>query len=372
MNQQRARYLHGLDLLRVLASVLVVYTHVAGWFSTRGHEWWASAWVDTDVINPLHLNPNLSFVGVCTFLVVSGLVVTHVADRETSPQFLRRRLVRIFPMLLLVSLAAWIMINIGVYTSESKQSSMDVLDLLSGSTLFGFFTTPELIIIGPAWTLLVQVFFYAFVAATIPLLRRHAWLPPALAAVLVIVVLGLTSTGEDVATRRFGIIAAYFPVLIIGMLISLVRAGKVPKAAGIGIGAVHFLLFVWADRIGRHFHTGTEHPRTLALVVCVVILAMAAGDRVSRAKLTRSWSARTYAIYLLHPLCLYPMLDGLSEDLGRDVALLLALVLLAVVTELTHRFFEAPVNRWVRAREKRGAPGARTEPARDPSYRQRR
>lgn len=353
MTPPGARYLYGLDLLRVLASVLVVFTHIAGWYSTRGHEWWASAWADRDVIGPLHLNPNLSFLGVATFLVVSGLVVTHVADRETSSQFLRRRLVRIFPLLLLVSLAGWVMINLGAYMSESKQSSMDVLDLLSGSTLFGFFSTPELIIIGPAWTLLVQIFFYAFVAATIPLLRRQAWIPPALAAALVLVVLALTTGGEDVATRRFGIIAAYFPVLIIGMLISLVRAGKVTVPAGVGIGAVHFLLFVWADRLGGHFHTGIEHPRTLALVIGVVVLAMTAQDRISRARLTKSWSARTYAIYLLHPLCLYPVLDWLSPELGTDVALLLALLLLAAVTEVAHRWFEAPLNRWVRARDKR-------------------
>jgi len=348
-----ARYLYGLDLLRVLASVLVVYTHVAGWFATRGHEWWASAWVDQDVIAPLHLNPGLSFLGVCTFLVVSGLVVTHVADRETAPQFLRRRLVRIFPLLLLVALAGWVLINLGVYLSESRQTEMDVLDLLSGSTLFGFFTTPELIIIGPAWTLLVQIFFYAFVAATIPLLRRQAWIPPALAAAAVIIGLSLTTGAEDVATRRFGVIAAYFPVLIIGMLISLVRAGKVRPGVGVGIGAVHFLLFIWADRLGGHFHTGTEHPRTLALVVAVVVLAAAAKDRVSRAALTKHWSARTYAIYLLHPLCLYPMLDWLAPELGTDVALLLALLLLAAVTEVAHRWFEAPLNRWVRARERR-------------------
>lgn len=347
------RYLYGLDLLRVIASVLVVYTHIAGWFASRGHEWWASSWVDQQVINPLHLNPNLSFLGVATFLVVSGLVVTHVADRETSAQFLRRRLVRIFPLLLLVSLIAWVMINLGAYMSESRQGEMDVLDLLSGSTLFGFFTDPEVIIIGPAWTLLVQVFFYAFVAATIPLLRRQAWIPPALAAALVVVGLSLATGAEDVASRRFGVITAYFPVLIIGMLISLVRSGKVNPGVGFGIGTVHFLLFVWADRLGGHFHTGTEHPRTLALVVAVVVLAAAATDRVSRAKLTKNWSARTYAIYLLHPLCLYPVLDWLSPSIGTDLSLLIALVLLAAVTEVLHRWFEAPLNRWVRAREKR-------------------
>src|SRR5690606_7243133 len=90
-----------------------------------------------------------------------------------------------------------------------------------------------------------------------------------------------------------------------------------------------------------------------ALVFCVVVLALASSDRVSRAKLTKAWSARTYAIYLLHPLCLYPMLDGLSPTLGTDLTLVLALLLLAAVTEIAHRFFEAPINRWVRARETR-------------------
>jgi len=39
------------------------------------------------------------------------------------------------------------------------------------------------------------------------------------------------------------------------------------------------------------------------------------------------------------------------------------LLLLAAVTEVAHRFFEAPLNRWVRAREKRADAAQRTPAA---------
>jgi len=346
-------YLHGLDTLRMVASVLVVYTHVANWFATRGHIWWGSAWIDRDVIGPLHLNPALSFAGVATFLVVSGLVVTHVANRETPGQFLRRRLTRIGPLLLATTVSAWCLINLGVLGAVSKQKSLDVGDLLLGTTMTGYFTTPEVVLNGVTWTLLVQVVFYLFVAATIPLLRSRAWLPPALAAAVVCVGLSFaTAVHHNIPVHRVGIIAAFLPVLCIGQLISLVRNRHVSAPVGIAVGAANFMLFVWAGKLGEYFHTGTSHPRTLLLVIGVVILAMTAGGRISRSAVVRGWSARTYAIYLLHPLCIYPLMDWMVPDLGPDVSLVTALAVLAAVNEVFHRYLEMPVNQWIRAREK--------------------
>jgi exopolysaccharide production protein ExoZ len=348
-------YLHGLDLLRVVASTLVIYTHVAAWFSTRGHVWGFAAWVDDNVIGPLRLNPGLSFAGVATFLVVSGLVVTHVADRETPAQFFRRRLARILPLLVVITALAWLMINLGLRLEENGQRSLSVLDLVKGITLAGFFTAPQVVILPVAWTLLVQIAFYGYITATIPLLRRYPWIAPAAAAALVCVVLSWATGAPEAGIIRLGIIAAYLPVLCIGQVISLVRAGKIHGAAGGALGAVHFLLFVWADHMGNYTHTGTAHPRTLLLVVCGVLLGITVAGRLSRCALVKNWSSRTYAIYLLHPLCIYPILDMLVPRLGLLVSLLLALTLLGVLAEIFHRFLEMPVYRWFRGRERKRA-----------------
>ncbi|MFC4005145.1 acyltransferase family protein [Prauserella oleivorans] len=344
-------YLYGLDLLRVVASVLVLFTHIANWFSTRQREWWLAGWVHRDVVTPLHLNDNLSFAGVSLFLLISGLVVTHVADRERPRQFLRRRLARVLPLLFVASVIAWLLVNHAGYRPESGQSSLDLLDLLAGMTLAGFFTTPEVVFLGIAWTLLTQIVFYGYVAATMPLLRRHAWAPSALAAALCCVLLSLATGVGTVAAHRIGMIAAFFPVLCLGQLLSLVHARKVRPGAGVVLGAVHVLLFVWADRLGEYMLGGTAYPRTLLIMLALVALVMTVHGRLSRSRVVRTWSRRTYAIYLLHPLCLYPVLDRLAPVIGADVALLVALGLLAAVVEPAHRLVELPVNNWFRSRE---------------------
>jgi exopolysaccharide production protein ExoZ len=349
---QRGGYLHGLDALRVIASVAVVYAHTVHWFLARGREHWLLSWVERDLVAALHLNQKLSFLGVSTFLVVSGVVVTHVADRERPGQFLWRRISRIAPLFFTVSVLAWCMINLGWYASESGQRSMGVLDLLGSFIFWGFFSTPEVILLVVTWTLLIQVVFYAYVAATIPLLRNRPWIPPAAAAALVCLLVSL-STGLAGPWHRVNVIVAFFPVLCIGQLISLVRTGKVHPVAGTALGVVHFGLFTWAEKIGRSSYWGTSHPRTLALVVLIVLVVMSMNGPISRSEVIRGWSSRTYAIYLVHMLCMYPVLDGLLPVVGADVSLLLALALTALVAEVLHRFVEMPANRWIRGLETR-------------------
>ncbi|WP_317496223.1 acyltransferase [Haloechinothrix sp. LS1_15] len=347
------RYFHGLDLIRVLAAITVIYTHSSAWFTVNGHHWWLSTWVDRYVVAPLGLTTRLSFVPVALFFVISGLVITYVAHRETGPQFVRRRMARIIPLLVLASLAAWLLTNLGLFEPFSGQQRLDMFDLLAGVTLVGFFTTPEVILLGLAWTLLVQIVFYVYIAVTIPLLRRHAWMPFALAAAIVFAVLALTSGSDGIAAYRTGVIAAYSTVLCIGALIGLAFHRKIHPATATLLGTVHFLLFVWADRIGGILPLEAEHPRTVALAVGLVVLVLTARDRLSRSRLVTSWASRTYTVYLVHPLCLYPVLDALVPVVGKHAALLAALVVLLAVTEALHRWFEMPIARWFRSRDRR-------------------
>jgi exopolysaccharide production protein ExoZ len=355
----RTERLHGLDLLRVLASCLVVFGHIAAHFTLMHRHWWLTDWVETGVAGTLHLNANLGFLGVCTFLMISGVVVTHVTTRENPGTFLYRRVSRLLPLLWVVTPVVWLLINLGLQVSATRDPRLGFGDLLSGMVLTNFFQTPQIGLVGVTWTLWMQLIFYCYVAAAIPLLRRRPWLAPTIMAAICFVTILLSTISRNSTTgalhlwaHQLGQWAVYLPVLCIGQLISLVHTRAVHRYAALAIGAVHVLLFIWADRIGGFTFQGNAMPRTLLVVTAVVLLMMRANGRISRSKVIAAWSRRTYAIYLVHLACLYPLMNALVPRLGPELAVLAGLVTTAVVSDVLHRFVEMPAERFLRARRR--------------------
>jgi peptidoglycan/LPS O-acetylase OafA/YrhL len=346
-------YMHGLDLLRVIASVCVVLTHLIAWFTLRDKDFWLAHLVEEDVVGTLHLNPRLSFLGVALFLVVSGVVVTHVADRERPLQFLRRRVVRILPLLWVVTPLVWLLINLGFQVSSAKENDLTFGDLVSGLFLVNYFQDPFVALVAVTWTLTIQVVFYAYVAATIPLLRRRPWIPPLAAVPLCFITLLITDGFTSNTAHQIGQFGAYLPVVCIGQMISLVHSGKVSPITGTAVGAAHFMLFVWADKVGGYTTQGDAVPRTLFIAVLLTIVLVSASGPVTRSAFVRGWSKRTYAIYLVHLSCMYPLFDALMGVLNPNLVALMGLALTALVAEVLHRFVEMPANNAIRRWEKR-------------------
>jgi exopolysaccharide production protein ExoZ len=349
-------YIHGLDLLRVIASTTGVYVHTANWFAVNKREFSLDGVVRTVLADPLRLNPHLSFTDVTIFMVISGMVVTHVADRERPGQFMLRRFGRIVPLLFVVLCATALLINLGVFRAETKQTSLSFLDVLSGITLAGFFTTPTVILVGVTWTLLMQFTFYSYVAATMPLLRGRPWLPPAMAAVIVCMCLSLASGPQPEPVHRVGVIATFITLIFIGQLITLVRSGKVGVVAGWALGATHFGLFVWADKLGGYAYAGGGMVRTAFLSILLVLVVMHLSGPIIKSAFVKAWSARTFAIYLIHPIVIYPTLAALAPKIGNIPALLVALAFTAAVTEVLHRYVEMAVHGRIRQWEKKRSP----------------
>ncbi|WP_236795088.1 acyltransferase [Amycolatopsis sp. GM8] len=363
----RTERLHGLDLLRVLASSFVVFGHISAYFALANRHWWLTDWVEDQTVDGLHLNPHLNFLNVCTFLMISGLVVTYVTTREGPGTFLYRRISRLLPLLWVVTPVVWLMINLGLQVSTTHDPSLDFGDLLSGMVLWNFFQTPPVALVEVTWTLWIQVLFYCYVAVSIPLLRRRPWLPPTLLAAVCFLTILLSTLSRESTTgslhrwaQEAGQWAVYLPVLAIGQLISLVHTRAVHRYTALAIGAVYVLLFIWADRIGGFTFQGNAMSRTLLVVTAVLLLMMRANGRISRSKVIAGWSRRTYAIYLVHLACLYPLMNVLVPRVGPEIAVLAGLVTTAVVADLLHRFVEMPAERFLRSR-RRPAPRVPTD-----------
>lgn len=351
-----AHYMYGLDLMRVVCSVAVVYTHVALWARHRGHGFALIDVVDNAIIAPLHLAENLSYVGVTAFFLITGVVVTHVSFTESRGQFLARRAVRLLPALWLAVPFAWLLVYYG-FLLEPKQP--DAADLVLGMLLLDGAVPGTIRVLGVTWTLAIQVLFYFFTAATLPLLKRWPWLPAAIGASLVMVLISLTAMPQPGPSYQFRMAATFLPVIFIGQAIMLVRSRAISPRVGLLLGTVHLGLCIhamltWAaaERIGYL-------PRTVVLLSLVLILLTRVDGPASRSLPVKLIADRTYLIYLLHLPVLFAVFHFLAAGIGFASATAIGLLVLAAVVELVHRTVEQPIVRAYRraeaARSGRGA-----------------
>ncbi|RZQ62140.1 acyltransferase family protein [Amycolatopsis suaedae] len=347
-------YLHGLDLLRVICALAVVYNHVAGWSRMHDGDFWPATLVEGGLVASLRLNELLGFVGVGSFLLISGLVVTHVTFAESPGQFLARRATRLFPALWVAVSIAWVLMLAGATGAGARP---DAGEWLLNLVLLNYDFDGVTQILPVSWTMTVQVVFYLFVAATIPLLRRWPWLPPTIAAALISALISFTGGPSGDAMTHWRIVATFLPVLFLGQLVMLVRKGKLAVPVALLLGVLHVSLGVRAVATWPDTPNGTAWVRTLALLLLVLLLCTKANGRVARSRPVAYIAARTYAIYLLHFPILLGALNLLDPALGFWPALLIGLVVLVAAVELLYRFVERPIaaayRRWEGRREQR-------------------
>ncbi|MFI9008709.1 acyltransferase family protein [Actinosynnema sp. NPDC053489] len=345
----RSRYLHGLDVARILAALAVIYAHYSNWLDLNGHDFPVDDVVNGLAARPLHVHERLSLFGVCVFLLISGMVVTHVAFKETSGQFLARRVVRLVPAMWVAVALGWVLVSNKVLTANRPP---DLGDLPLNLALLNSFVPGASSVLAITWTLAVQLAFYLYVAATMPLLKRWPWLPPALSAALVSVLLAVVPANDGPPAQGFRMVVTFLPVLFLGQLVTLVRAGRLPAAAGVALGVVQYLLFLRADLASEVWPPIAEFPRQLVILLLLVLLATRLDNDFVRRPWVTAVAKRTYASYLLHIPVGFPVLRWLTPVTGYWVAIAVALVAVAAASELLYRFVENPIARWFRARER--------------------
>ncbi len=355
----RTGYLHGLDWLRVIASAAVVYAHTRDWF-TYGHQtWWVNDVLNAAVLDPLRVGSLMAPLAVTTFFLISGLVVTYAALKESPGRFLARRMVRLVPALWVVLLVVWLLTTCGL---DAGVAAGDVGTLLTNMALLNFATgTPGLDLV--TWTLVVQVPGYFLVAATIPLLRRWPWLPPALTLTLLSVLMSVVHNEDAPSAHTARVVVTLLPIMVIGQVIALTRLGKLPPGAGIGYAALAWLLVVRGDLTSDFTPAVPGYPQ---MVVCIALLTIICGrltGGVVGARWVKALADRTYAVFLLHVPVLYLTPHLLSTTAGTTLAFAVAMVGIAVTADLLYRFVEKPTVRWYRGWENRGQNSA--ERARD-------
>lgn len=140
--------LEGIQILRGYAAMLVVVTHL-----------WSAGLVSSTL-----RFSRIGGLGVDIFFIISGFIMCYSLRDRVRPgdsvQFLKKRVIRVYPIYLLV------LIPFLFQYLARNMGSVDPL-LVIGNLLLApsFFDSPEYrMLVGPAWTLTYELFFYLLFA----------------------------------------------------------------------------------------------------------------------------------------------------------------------------------------------------------------
>jgi peptidoglycan/LPS O-acetylase OafA/YrhL len=332
------RYFSGLDGLRAISVVAVIWCHVAG---------------------PQQLNLlNQGNKGVDLFFAISGFLVTTLLLREyrergsiSLTQFYIRRSLRIFPLYYAVLFLYCVLVlatmrgtvkaaefwdNLPAFLTYTSNWFVDLNGAGSHGTTFYF-----------AWSLATEEQFYLFWPALLLLslwLTKRSW-APAVAAVLLICI-QLIAVSHVKPTLMVIILASLAPAILFGVVFAVLLHNRrifdllypvignrlmAPAAAGLLLACLQFD----ADLLLIRF--------LMALLVASVCVR---DDTVLHPVL--NWrpavfmGAISYGMYLMHMLAANFARILLGHLSGLDV-FVVTLLVVTVMAFLSYRIFEAPI-----------------------------
>lgn len=282
-----------LDALRGVAVLMVVYDHlfaVAG-ETMVGGAFAPVAYVREWLTGPLIIIQDFGWFGVCLFFLISGFVITHSARRETMRVFAIRRVLRIFPPLIAtILLLAILEPRFGIERSA--------VDYLYGATLYGYFTVPQIVVLGVAWTLVIELLFYALMALTMPLLRGET---PAAGVVLASwVPLFMVVSARDHGAVFFLLASSfsYVPLLLIGSAVYLHKNTDTPWWIVWPLAFANVAVFMMGEH-DIHTQFWPWQNSYLPSVVYAFVIFLICIDR-SAPRSLKFVGDMSYSLYLLH------------------------------------------------------------------------
>lgn len=342
--------IHSIQLLRAVAALLVVLFH--------GQEAFAK-----HLTQPAFASESYLFafgaVGVHIFFAISGfimVVTSHSAGGYDAARFFRRRLSRIYPIY-------WLCVGLYllVHALLAEPYNLDAATVVRAALLW---PGDAAAIIGPAWTLSFEMFFYlCFGLAMLAGLERGLLI---LGGVFVIAI--ASSLVFPPQNAAWGLATnALLLEFVAGTAIGwLYVRDRLPLRAGLAIFSAAIALFAagiaWGfDRLPSVLIWGM--PSTL-LVLGIVCLE----HRYGASRFVRRAGAlgdSSYALYLIHILvisCAVRVAEVVPSGMLPEpaVAAFLIAPLCVVVAELLHRRVERPMLGFLNRRKK--AFPQRTEP----------
>jgi peptidoglycan/LPS O-acetylase OafA/YrhL len=287
-----------LDGVRAIAALLVLVFHAVGfWARGSGEDAWARPWVG-------RLD-----VGVAVFFLLSGYLLYGVFLRGQIRvgAYAIRRFARIVP-------AYWVALTVAAIVLPLHEVWRDLPLFYGFAQVYDGSTAGEGL--GQAWTLCVEVLFYAFLPlwALVLVKSRAMWPLVALfCASIAYKVLILRTFDGPVGPLEPALIAlpAFLDWFALGMGVALLEARGVrfakPWAWAAGATALYVVscISLWNARLDEYSHTEwlIRHISYAGIALCVLVAGVAGAPALRWRPLV--WLGEiSYGLYLYHLLVL--------------------------------------------------------------------
>lgn len=265
------------------------------------------------------------YVGVDFFFVLSGFIIAWVhwddlGDRAKLGTYATKRFLRIYPPYW--GVLAILLLLYAAMPGTGLDTQRDPLNIVLSFLLL---PSPMPPVLGVAWTLVHEIFFYAIFALVILVGRRGLWAMPLWALAIVL--------GQMVGPKPFLVEFVLSPynlqfILGVGAAILLRRHTIARPALVAAIGVVGFLSFLLLPALLPQNVLLTRLIFGLSAALFVVGMVEIEWHRPLRlAPALVFFGGASYAVYLVHPLASSTTLQILFRLTGRtlpvDVTILL-------------------------------------------------
>ena len=327
-----------LDYLRAIAAWAVVWDHVGNWPERYGAKLHIVEIVRRYITQPFGIIQDFGWLAVSIFFLISGFIISHVSTRENEAEFLIKRCFKIYPLVALFVLLA-------IAVDPALPSHLTIGDVLRNMALLNFYVVPEVVTLGVAWTLAIELIFYALTTMTMWIGR-----PRAIIAINMLVSLVFIMTRKMFGADYFliAVSMSYVPFLIVGQAFYFgfhrrsLSLGEMTLAVA---GCFGILLYGLSKINPQFLPTDNSYLINFIYACGIFYVFWKLNPRLHRGRVIRFLAASSFAVYLTHGVLGFAAFSLLRVDYGMNVAVAGAVAVTAVGAAASHIIIERPILR---------------------------
>jgi peptidoglycan/LPS O-acetylase OafA/YrhL len=326
---------YGLDLLRFIAAMVVLFFH----YTFRGYT--------ADGLSPTSFPLAASFfrygyLGVDLFFMISGFVILMSARSATLKSFIASRIGRLYPAYwVAVTLSSLAVVFIGVHPF-----TVTLRQYLTNLTMLNEYIGVESVD-GVYWSLAVELKFYLLICMIL-WSGKMAYITELAVGWLLISVLACIVPHHSIICDaiRAVFLTDWSSYFIAGMLLYLIKEEGVSILKGLLLACCFCLsAYLAVIRMGGyqvHFATHYSKPVLIAIIAsfyaAMLLLSLGRLDFLNRRLWVRA-GALTYPLYLIHQLIGYILFYRFAAY-NKYAVLSTIILLMLAISYLIHRYVE--------------------------------
>lgn len=342
-----------ISFLRGPAALFVVWDHlVAHWLDNNDLSWGVLEFSRTYITTPLAIRNDFGFFGVSLFFLISGFIITHVANSDSRSSFILKRVARVYPPLIVSILLIVFVYSVYTYLTGAEHylSKITLGDVLMSFTMINYVLIPQNPVNLVAWTLFIEMLFYIICFTIFPVIKKYPSVSNfGIVSFCFLVIYFSRDLGDNFFL--FAASIAYFPYLLMGQLLYLLKNKKISLKIFIALSSYCYLVLVYGIiSIHSEFYpSDNSYGVSFFYSYLIFIIAMLLDKFLKPTKFINFYSAISYSLYLNHYAIGSLIITLLYPYLGYSFSLGISFAIVTFTSYLSYRYIEEPSRKLVRS-----------------------